>query len=281
MEKNTISSDSNLVINWFPGHMVTALRMIEKELRLCDVIIYVLDSRAPMSTLNPKFDELILRKPVLFVLNKADLAVDGVALTFREKVGGHKVVALDSTKSGALQKISNIVEKMVAGKIQTATNKGIKKVVRAIVIGVTNSGKSTLINNLANKGKAQAANRPGVTRGKQWVEAGSHFYVLDTPGTLYPSKMSQPALKNLAYLGSIKDDVIDFITLSKYLIIDLEVLEPGCIERRFGAKEFDEIALKRGYTLKGGVIDEERCAKALLTEFRAGKIGKFNLDKLL
>jgi len=287
MEKN-----DDLLINWFPGHMASALRMMSEQLKLCNVIIYVLDARCAISSLNPKFDTLVDRKPVLFVLNKIDLAPPNALQVFLQnehvkriyKKKGEFVhtVTLDSTTSGTSKKVTTAVERILQSQIQTAKDKGITKTIRAIVIGVTNCGKSTLINNLANKGKTQTGDKPGVTKTKQWVATiHPHFYLLDTPGTLFPALDKNPGTtKNLAYVGSIRDEVIDFIALSRHLLVDLERLEPGSVKARFGAIEFDEICKKRGYILRGGHLDEERAAKAILTEFRGGKIGKYNLDIL-
>ena len=270
-----MSNDMSKQIQWFPGHMKSALDMIRNELGLCDVIIYVLDARCPKSCINPKFEEFTSRKPVLFVLNKTDLA--GRSGTQPPQ----PAVYLNSTQSGAGQKVVSSINKLLADKIKVAADKGIKKTIRAVVIGVTNCGKSTLINNLAGKGKALTGDKPGVTKSKQWVTVGDLLWVLDTPGTLWPSFGNPQIAKNLAYVGSIKDDILDIIALSKDLIIDLTKLDPKCFMQRFGAGDFEGICKKRGYILKGGVLDEERAAKAILTEFRAGKLGKFNLDTLL
>ncbi|MCL2755983.1 MAG: ribosome biogenesis GTPase YlqF [Firmicutes bacterium] len=285
-----MEDEKGLIINWFPGHMVRTLRVIDAEIKLCDVIVYMLDARCPLSCLNPKFDEHLMRKPVLFVLNKSDLAAPGVLDYFkksdeyqeiyRKKRGEVAVITLDSTLSGATKKAVDAIKRLLAERIETAASKGIKKTIRSIVIGVTNSGKSTFINNMSNKGKTVTGDRPGVTKQKQWVTAGDNFWILDTPGTLWPSFEVPQTAKNLAYVGSIKDDVLDIIGLSRELILDLESLESGCVAKRFGSADFDEICKKRGYVLKGGILDEERAAKAILVEFRAGKIGRFNLDKV-
>jgi ribosome biogenesis GTPase A len=259
-------------IQWFPGHMKSALEMIKTELKLCDIIIYMLDARCPQSCINPKYEEFISRKPVLFVLNKSDLAPP-------QNMNG--AVSLNSTLSGAGQKVITAINQTLAAKIENAQSKGIKKTIRAIVIGVTNCGKSTFINNLASKGKTLTGDRPGVTRTKQWVSISDHLWLLDTPGTLWPKFDNPQVAKNLAYVGSIKDDILDIVALAKNLVEDLQKLSPDCIKDRFGANTFDDICRKRGYILKGGVLDEERCAKAILTEFRAGKLGRFNLDGLL
>ena len=276
-----MNQQQELKINWFPGHMVTTLRTIGEHLKLCDIIVYVLDGRCPLSCLNPKFNEFTERKPTLFVLNKADLST--------VKNFPHKpFITLDSTTSGTAKRVTAAIQKLLADKIKTARAKGINKTIRAIVIGVTNCGKSTLINNLAGKGKTLTGDKPGVTRTKQWVKSkiqpdAGEFWVLDTPGTLYPNLSGDDAVKakNLAYVGSIRDEVLDFIALSKQLLVDLEKLQPGSVKKRFGTTDFVELCKRRGYILRGRELDEERAAKAILTEFRAGRLGRFNLDGLL
>lgn len=261
-------------IQWFPGHMKSALEMIKTELKLCDIIIYMLDARCPQSCINPKYEEFVARKPVLFVLNKSDLAP-------QQKTVMLNSVALNSTQSGTGQKVVAAINGILKDKIVNAQNKGITKTNRAIVIGVTNCGKSTFINNLAARGKTLTGDRPGVTRTKQWVPVNEHLWLLDTPGTLWPKFDNPQVAKNLAYVGSIKDDILDIVGLAKDLIADLQKLDPNCIRSRFGAGNFEDICKKRGYILKGGSLDEERAAKAILVEYRAGKLGRFNLDDLL
>lgn len=281
-----MEKEKNLNIQWFPGHMKSALEMIKAELKICDIIIYMLDARCPQSCLNPKYDEFLLRKPVLFVLNKADLAPPQNIVRITDAFRGTNILApnsirLNSTQSGTGQKVVAAINEVLKEKIETASEKGIAKTIRAIVIGVTNCGKSTFINNLAARGKTLTGDRPGVTRTKQWVPVGERLWLLDTPGTLWPKFNNPQVAKNLAYVGSIKDDILDIIAVAKDLILDLGRLNSDCIVKRFNAHTFEGICEKRGYILKGGVLDEERAAKAILTEFRAGKLGRFNLDKLL
>ena len=288
------SRDTNhmdeIIVNWYPGHMVSALRMMTEQLKVCDVIIYMLDARCAMSCLNPNFDSMVMRKPVLFVLNKSDLAPAGVKQEFlstpavqkiyKQKPGQVETITLNSGQTGEGKKAVSAVMRILSERLETARNKGITKTIRAIVIGVTNCGKSTFINNLAKKGKTVTGDKPGVTKQKQWVTAGDNFNILDTPGTLWPQGTNQIVLRNLAYVGSIKDDILDAVLLTKTLIRDLEILQPGLVTARYGSSNFEEICKKRGYLLKGGILDIERCAKAILVEFRAGSIGKYNLDKL-
>jgi ribosome biogenesis GTPase A len=263
--------------------MAQTLKMISSELKLCDAIIYVLDARCPVSCLNPKFDEFVGRKPVLFVLNKIDLASSGVKEYFVKNLSvksPYEIITRNSVKSGGIQSVTGALKKLLADRIATARSHGINKILRAAVIGVTNCGKSTFINNMNNKGKTKTGDRPGVTRTKQWVNVVDNLWLLDTPGTLWPSFENKQTAKNLAYVGSIKDDILNIVELAEDLLTDLRKLQPQAVEARFGAVGFAGIAEKRGLIVRGGGIDGQRTARTILTEFRGGKIGKFNLDEL-
>ena len=274
----------NLNINWFPGHMAQTLKMIDSELKICDAIIYVVDARCPRSCINPQFDDFVGRKPVLFILNKIDLATNGVKEQFIQSLQlktPYSVITRNSVKSGGAETLVKALQKLLAERIQAKMAHGIMKTLRVAVIGVTNCGKSTFINNMTNKGKTQTGNRPGVTRTKQWVPITDNLWLLDTPGTLWPSFANQQVARNLAYVGSIKDEILDTVALSQALLEDITKLQPDAVQTRFGVTGFDEIAKKRGCILRGGVLDTRRAAKTILAEFREGKIGKFNLDNLL
>ena len=278
------NSVAKVNINWFPGHMAQTLKMIDSELKNCDAIVYVVDARCPRSCINPQFDDFVGRKPVLFVLNKIDLAPNGIKEQFIKSLQiktPYDVITRNSVKSGGTQSVINALQKLLADRIKAKLAHGITKTLRVAVIGVTNCGKSTFINNMTNKGKTQTGNRPGVTRTKQWVSITDNLWLLDTPGTLWPSFTNQQVARNLAYVGSIKDDVLDTVALSQSLLADLTKLQPNAVLSRFGVNTFEEIAKKRGCLLRGGVLDVLRAAKIILTEFREGKIGKFNLDELL
>lgn len=276
--------ENKLNINWFPGHMAQTLKMIDTELKICDAIIYVVDARCPQSCINPQFDDFIGRKPVLFVLNKIDLAPSGVKERFMRALQlktPYTVITRNSVKSGGTDSVIKALQNLLAERIQTKLSHGIVKTLRVAVIGVTNCGKSTFINNMTNKARTQTGNRPGVTRTKQWVPITDNLWLLDTPGTLWPAFTNQQVARNLAYVGSIKDDILDTVALSQTLLTDLTKLQVNAVLSRFGVTTFDEIAKKRGCILRGGVIDTRRAAKMILAEFRDGKIGKFNLDDLL
>lgn len=276
-------------INWFPGHMTKSLRMMENEVKNVDIIIYLLDARAPMSCFNPKFKDLIGNKAVLYVLNKYDLADDKKTDEFIEKIKADTFIAikLNAGKSGAGKIIEPILKTLIADKINKFKDKGINLLPKAMVIGVPNVGKSTLINNLAGQSKAITGNRPGVTRGKQSITLESGVQLIDTPGTLWPSFENDKIAINLAIVGSIKDEIVDVNEIAFYLVNFLRENYPQALYNRYKvlAENFDdsyellhEIASKRGFLLKGGDFDLDRTCQMLINEFRKGLIGKITLD---
>ncbi len=269
-------------INWFPGHMKKALDELKRELDKVDVVVYVLDARAPLSCINPEIDKLTNEKPVLFVLNKADLSdvdkLEGIVGSLSGK--NKECIYLNATESGATGVINSKIKSLCKSKIKKFEERGIKPVLRAIVVGVPNCGKSTLVNNLCKKGKAITGDKPGVTKGKQWFTIGQNVEICDTPGTLYPDIENQEVAKTLAFIGSIKDEVLDVVELAKQLLVRLDKLYPGVVEERFkGAKTLEEIARVRAFLLPGGGFDEERAAKSLLADFRSGKLGSLLIEE--
>ncbi len=275
-------------INWYPGHMTKSMRMIEDEVKLVDAIIYVLDSRAPMSCINPQFDKFIGAKPTVYLLNKADLCEKADVEAWKARLKGENktAIAVNSTSSGSSAAVVSAVKTLCADKINKLRSKGVKATVRAMILGVPNTGKSTLCNNLCGKAKAITGNRAGVTRGKQWVRVSDSVEVLDTPGTLYPKLSDRDIAKKLAYIGSIKDEVVDSFELASEFIKDLGALYPDALFVRYGIedtadprKALDEIAKRRGFMFKGGEVDAERAAVAVIDDFRKGRLGKLVLEK--
>lgn len=269
-------------INWFPGHMKKALDELKRELDKADVVIYVLDARAPMSCINPELDKLTNSKPVLFVLNKADLSdvdkLEQIVESLKSK--DSDCIYLNATESGAMGVINSRIKALCKSKIKRFEEKGIKPVLRAIVVGVPNCGKSTLVNNLCKKGKAVTGDKPGVTKGKQWFTIGQNVEVCDTPGTLYPDIENQEIAKTLAFIGSIKDEILDVVELANELLVRLNKLYPGVVKEKYkGATTLEEIARVRAFLLPGGGFDEERAAKSLLTDFRTGKLGSLLIEE--
>ena len=274
-------------INWYPGHMTKSIRMIEENIRLIDVLIYVLDARAPRSCINPDFDRYIQKLPVIYVLNKSDLADSAETEKWRGVLSGpmSEVVSLNSTVSKSSASVMASIRRLCGGKIDKYAAKGVKTTIKAMVLGVPNTGKSTLIKNLIGKGKAVTGNKAGVTRGKQWFNAGEYTEILDTPGTLYPKLSDQTIARHLAYLGSIKDEVLDASELSCQLLKELSEIKPDSIVSRYGfvpvgdgEKDLDAVCHARSFMLKGGLPDTERASKAVIEDFRKGRLGKITLD---
>lgn len=275
-------------IQWFPGHMTKALRMMEENVKIVDAIGYVLDARAPASCFNPSFQKIVGNKPCVFILNKCDLAdpvkVDAWCKYFVQNCMPY--VKVTATASAEASKISKAFADITADLREKHKAKGIFKPIRCLIIGVPNCGKSTIINCLSGRRTVVTGDKPGVTKGKQWVRLQSGLELLDTPGTLWPKFDDDKVASRLCFIGSIKDDVVDLYEVAAMLIEQLIELYPNCIEQRFKvqvegkstAEVFDEIATKRGFLLRGGEIDSERCAKAILDDFRKGKIGKITFD---
>ena len=274
-------------INWFPGHMQKALRMMDAEAKNVDALIYVLDSRAPFACLNPEFVRIIGSKPILYVLNKIDLADEKKIKEIKTKLPGENklVIELNSTASGAIGLVTSSLNSLCKATIEKYKNKGVNYFVRAMVLGVPNCGKSTLVNNLCGSKKAITGNKPGVTKGKQWVKLSNNIEILDTPGTLWPNLIDEGEAKKLAFIGSIKDDVVEIEQLSLFLLEALLKTYPKELEERFSVQVenktpleiMEEIAERRKYVVRGGEIDYERTAKAILDDFRKGRIGKITL----
>lgn len=277
-----------MLIQWFPGHMTKALRMIDDNVKLVDGFIYVLDARAPYSSLNPEFLKRMNNKPFLYVLNKADLANDAITTMWRNYFTqkGVPSMCLNSTKTNASRQVYQEILKMMKEKIDRNKAKGVSKSVRIMVLGIPNCGKSTLINNFCGKKRAMTGDRPGVTKGKQWLTVDDKIELLDTPGTLYPSFENQEIARNVAYIGSINDDILDIEELAVELIKKLLEIRPTVFSERFEidvksmstADICESICQKRGYILKGGELDYPRFASAFVDEFRKGKLGLITLE---
>lgn len=273
-------------IQWFPGHMTKAIRMMEESLPAVDALIYVIDARAVFSCINPAFEKLLAGKKVLYVFNKCDLTSKEDVGAWGEyfKAQGKDFVTAVGTSGDCSQIVAGL-KRVMAGKIQKYASKGANIAVRAMVVGVPNSGKSTIINSMIKKAKAVTGDRPGVTRGKQWLSVGGVDF-LDTPGTLWSKFEDQKVAHHLAYIGSVKDDVLDSYDLAADFVEEIGELYPNCLSERFGINAEGEphevimrIALARGYKLKGGEPDLERTARMIVDEFRKGKLGKLSLER--
>ena len=280
-----------MVIQWFPGHMTKALRMMEKEIKIVDAIIYVLDARAPFSCVNPKLNTIIGEKPIIYVLNKCDMANMEANKEWQEYFAklGANCIMLNSTESGTSKKVESAVRVALSAKIEKMKTKGFNTILRVMVLGVPNSGKSTLINNLCGVSKAITGNRPGVTKGKQWVKIANGIEILDTPGTLWPAFDNNQVAHHLAYIGSIKEEILDVSSLSLDLIRDLNLINPNILIDRYNIQILEEdepinilesICKSRGYLLKKNELDYDRGAFALLNDFKSNRLGKISLERV-
>ena len=276
-------------IQWFPGHMTKALRMMQDSVKTVDAVGYVLDARAPGACFNPSFESVVGNKPCVFILNKCDLAdiskLDKWCAYFEQ--AGAPYVKVTATASAQASKISAAFAAITANLRAKNAQKGIFKPVRCIIIGVPNCGKSTIINCLSGKKAVITGDKPGVTKGKQWVRLQSGLELLDTPGTLWPKFDDDIVAARLCFIGSIKDEVVDLYELALELIAQLRQLYPKCISERYNIEclpsetsedIFNAIAKRRGFIMRGGEIDTGRCSKAILDDFRKGKLGKITFD---
>lgn len=273
-------------INWFPGHMTKALRMMEENVKFCDAVIYVLDARAPFACINKKLNEVCKNRPILYVINKADLVsrsdLDKICDCFRNN--GDRFLTTVGTQLKDGKSVYNTVIDLLSDKINAKKLKGITKAVRVMVCGIPNTGKSTIINSLSGKRQAQTGDKAGVTKGKQWIRLYD-IELLDTPGTMPPSIENQRYAHHLAYVGSINDAILDFESLCLDFISELVEVCSGVLNEKYGIDEsllpidiYEGICKSRGYLLRGGEYDYERCAKAVFDDFRKGRLGKICLE---
>ena len=289
MSNNDIKNCASTSINWFPGHMTKALREMEKELKNIDLIYYCLDARAPMSCLNPKLTDLAKDKKIIYILNKADLVLQDKLEYFKKilTTGNSIAISMNSTISNSTKILYDKSRELLKDKIEKSKLKGINYIIKAMVVGVPNVGKSTLINNFCKRQKTITGNKPGVTKGKQWVTVDDSLVVLDTPGTLWPSFENDKIARNLAYIGSIKDDILDISDLAVGFIKDITKIDKKILETRYSIviddqfdilNIFENICLSRKCVLKYGELDYDRCASIILDDFRKGRLGKIILD---
>lgn len=271
--------------------MNKALKMMENDIKIVDAVIYVLDSRAPFSCVNPKFADFIGDKPIIYVFNKVDMADEQKVVDWKKwfKKPNTVCIATNSTTSGDCKEIINAIKSLNKAKIEKYESKGVKVILRAMIVGVPNSGKSTLVNNLVGKSKTMTGNKPGVTRAKQWVRINPYLEILDTPGTLWPAFDNNKVAHHLAYIGSISDNVVDVADLSLDLIVDLNALDKNILQNRYSIAIDDDmtpleilesICIAKRCILKGNDIDYDRGAYMILNDFKAGKLGRITLESV-
>lgn len=278
-------------IQWFPGHMAKTRKILSENLKLIDVVIELLDSRIPRSSKNPEIDSIVKQKPRIVVLNKSDLADDGISRQWSKwyAENGYKCVFVDSIKGKGINELKSQLRNLMKEKLEREKQKGrIFRPIRTMVVGVPNVGKSSFINKIAGKASAATGDRPGVTRGKQWIRINEEIELLDTPGILWPKFDDMTAGMNLAFTGAIKDDIMDTVELAAALMEKLSLLYPDALKQRYklelsdgkpGLELLEEAGRRRGCIISGGEIDYTRIAAIVLDELRGGKIGKITLEK--
>ncbi|WP_298022825.1 ribosome biogenesis GTPase YlqF [uncultured Dysosmobacter sp.] len=285
-------------IQWYPGHMTKTRRMIAEQIKHVDAVCEILDARIPLSSRNPDVDELTAGKPRLVVLNRVDQADPEAtrrwAAHFRAK--GYAVLESDAKGGMGTAKFAGAVRELLADKLRSYAERGMAgRVIRVMILGIPNVGKSTFINKVAGRKTAKTEDRPGVTRSKQWVPIDRGLELVDTPGILWPKFEDQSVGLNLAFTGAVKDEILDVETLGCHLMAYLGEQYPGAVttayklpalpEREetendvaYGYRLLEAAGRKRGFLVSGGEVDTERMAKILLDEFRGGKLGRFTLE---
>ena len=278
-------------INWYPGHMAKSRRMLEEQMRGIDAVIELCDARAPRATRNPMLSAVCKGRARVLVLNKADLANDAATKAWMDFYRAQGMFAVRFTATGGkTREILSFIQEATKEAVERMRARGANKTVRLMVIGVPNVGKSTLINRLRGGAVVKTADRPGVTRTRQWVKVGPYLEMLDTPGMLWPKLDDQEVAKTLAQLGSIRDQIIDGEELAGVLLFRLMRIAPeaGCARFQLPVEAAGEMqpyelleaaARGRGYLLSGGRLNTERAAAVVLDEFRAGKVGKITLER--
>nr|WP_330383711.1 ribosome biogenesis GTPase YlqF [Romboutsia hominis] len=281
--------DDNLHINWYPGHMKKTKDLVRDNLKLVDVVVELLDARIPFSSKNPDIDKLAGNKPRVVILNKSDLAdrakLDRWIKYYKEK--GIKAIPIDTIKGMGLNKLIDECKNVTKDKMDALKEKGRKeRPIRIMIVGVPNVGKSSIINKLTGRKSTVTGDKPGVTKGKQWVRLKGNLELLDTPGILWPKFEDQDVALNLAFCRAIKDEILDIDTLALRLIGKLMEIEPEKLKVRYKLEELgnsdietmDMIGRKRGFVTGRKELDYTRIATTVLNEFRDGKIGKITLE---
>ena len=276
-------------IQWYPGHMTKAKRMMQEDMKLIDIVIELLDARVPLSSRNPDIDTLANNKYRLVLLNKCDLADRNITAAwenyFKEK--GILVVTINARDGQGMKSITAKFQEACLEKIERVRKRGIlNRPIRAMIVGIPNVGQSTFINSYARKACTKVGNKPGVTKGKQWIKINKNVELLDTPGILWPKFEDESVGEHLAYIGSINDEILQKTELACDLITFLTEEYPNLLHERFEVDESQAaadilhgIALNRGCLLKGQELDYEKAASILLDDFRSGKLGSISIER--
>ena len=282
-----IKNNDKANINWYPGHMSKAKRLMSADLKLIDVLIELVDARIPEASRNPDINKMANGKARVILLNKSDLADPAVTARWAEhyQKNGYFVISVDSRNKKTLSKVKETVIKACAPKIERDRKKGIKnRPVRAMICGIPNVGKSTFINSFVGKTAAKTGNKPGVTKGNQWIRIDNNIELLDTPGILWP-KFEEETGKKLAFIGSINDNILIPSEMAYYLYDYLTKLYPGVFEKHYELEEpadkydaINKLAVKRGCLIRGGEADVERAARLFIDDFRNCKLGRMSLE---
>ncbi len=282
------AKDRKVNINWYPGHMTKAVRQMQEDIKLIDLVIELVDARLPLSSKNPDIEELGKNKSRIIIFNKSDLADDQATSLWEAyyKDKGYLTIRLDSRKNSGMKDINNVIGKAVAEKTERDRKRGIKnRPVRAMVVGIPNVGKSTFINSYAGKACAKTGNKPGVTKGKQWIRLSKTLELLDTPGILWPKFEDEDTGIRLAIAGSINDTILNIDELAATAVTIFKGSYPGILGDFYGIDEnkdsygvLNDIAVKRNCLKKGGESDLSKACMMLLEDFRSGRLGKITLE---
>ena len=278
-------------LQWYPGHMRKAERLVKENLKLVDVVVELLDARIPLSSANPVLREIVGDKPRVIVLNKADLADETATRAWVKYFAAEGIAAVpvDAVKGRGVKELVQAITKCAKPKTDKLVQHGAKaRAARCMILGIPNVGKSSLINRLSGGTKTKVENRPGVTRAKQWIRLGAQLELLDMPGILWPKFEDQQAALHLAFTGAINDNVYDVASVVLLLLDALRKKYPSDLKKRYrleeelpsGVELLEEIGRKRGCLRAGGRIDDEKAQQIVLTDFRSGRLGRVMLDAL-
>ena len=276
-------------IQWYPGHMTKARRMMQENIKLIDIVIELVDARCPLSSKNPDIDPLANGKARLILLNKCDMADPEMTAAWEAffKGKGFFTLQINSRSGQGVKQVSSVVNEACKEKIERDRRRGIKnRPIRAMIVGIPNVGKSTFINSYAGKACTKTGNKPGVTKGKQWIRLNKNIELLDTPGILWPKFEDQAVGMRLAQTGSINDDILNMTEVAVHLMAYLKEAYPQTIAKRYDINEDDApeavlsaVATVRGCLMKGGIPDQDKAAQVIIDDYRSMKLGRLTLEK--